>query len=45
MPVKGLQRSQLLTLGAVVVYQLALLDQHQQGLPLGQGIKPLLRAA
>jgi hypothetical protein len=45
MPVKGLQRSQLLALGAVVVYQLALLYQHQQGLPLGQGIKPLLRAA
>jgi hypothetical protein len=45
MPVKGLLRSQLLALGAVVVYQLALLYQHQQGLPLGQGIKPLLRAA
>jgi hypothetical protein len=45
MPVKGLPRSQLLALGAVVVYQLALLHQHQQGLPLGQGIKPLLRAA
>jgi hypothetical protein len=45
MPVKGLLRSQLFALGAVVVYQLALLYQHQQGLPLGQGIKPLLRAA
>jgi Transposase DDE domain len=45
MPVKGLLRSHLLALGAVVVYQLALLYQHQQGLPLGQGIKPLLRAA
>jgi hypothetical protein len=45
MPVKGLLRSQLLALGAVVVYQLAVLYQHQQGLPLGQGIKPLLRAA
>jgi hypothetical protein len=45
MPVKGLQRSQLPALGAVVVYQLALLYQHQQDLPLGKGIKPLLRAA
>jgi Transposase DDE domain len=45
MPVKGLQRSQLLALGAVVVYQLALWYQHQQDLPLGKGIKPLLRAA
>ena len=45
MPVKGLLPSQRLALGAVVVYQLALLYQHQQGLPLGQGIKPLLRAA
>jgi hypothetical protein len=45
MPVKGLQRSQLLALGAVVVYQLVLLYQHEQTLPLGKGIKPLLRAA
>jgi hypothetical protein len=28
MPVKGLQRSQLLALGAVVIYQLVLLYQH-----------------
>jgi DDE family transposase len=45
MPVKGLQRSQLLALGAVLVYQMVLLDQHEQHLPLGKGIKPLLRAA
>jgi Transposase DDE domain len=45
MPVKGLQRSQLLALGAVVSYQLVLLYQHERHLPLGQGIKPLLRAA
>jgi hypothetical protein len=45
MPVKGVQCSQLLALGAVVVYQLALLYQHEQHLPLGKGIKPLLRAA
>ena len=45
MPVKGLQRSQLLALGAVVIYQLVLRYQHEQHLPLGKGIKPLLRAA
>ncbi len=45
MPVKGLQRSQLLALGAVVIYQLVLLYQHEHNLPLGKGIKPLLRAA
>ncbi len=45
MPVKGLQRSQLLALGAVVVYQLVLLYQHEHDLPLGKAIKPLLRAA
>jgi Transposase DDE domain len=45
MPVKGLQCSQLLALGAVVVYQLVLLYQHEHDLPLGKGIKPLLRAA
>jgi hypothetical protein len=45
MPVKGLERSKLLALGAIVIYQQVLLYQHQHGLPLGQGIKPLLRAA
>lgn len=45
MPVKGRLRSQRLALGAVVVSQLAWLYQPQQGLPVGQGIKPLLRAA
>lgn len=45
MPVKGLRRSQLLALGAIVIYQLVLLYQHEHHLPLGQGIKPLLRAA
>ena len=45
MPVKGLQRSQLLALGAVVLYQLVLLYQHEHNRPLGKGIKPLLRAA
>jgi hypothetical protein len=45
MPVKGLRRSQLLALGAIVIYQLVLLYQHEHSLPLGKGIKPLLRAA
>ncbi|HYQ90763.1 MAG TPA: transposase [Candidatus Competibacteraceae bacterium] len=45
MPVKGLNRCQLLALGAVFLYQLVLLYQHEQHLPLGAGIKPLLRAA
>jgi hypothetical protein len=45
MPVKGLRRSQLLALDAIVLYQLALLYQHEQHLPVGTGIKPLLRAA
>jgi Transposase DDE domain len=45
MPVKGLRRSQLLALGAIVIYHLALLYQHEHHLPLGKGIKPLLRAA
>jgi hypothetical protein len=45
MPVKGLRRSQLLALGAMVIYQLVLLYQHEHQLPLGKGIKPLLRAA
>jgi Transposase DDE domain len=45
MPVQGLQCSQLLALGAVVVYQLVLLYQHEHDLPRGKGIKPFLRAA
>jgi hypothetical protein len=45
MPVKGLRRSQLLALGAIVIDQLELLAQHEHHLPLGKGIKPLLRAA
>jgi hypothetical protein len=45
MPVKGLRRSQLLALGAIVLYQLVLLYQHEHQRPLGKGIQPLLRAA
>lgn len=44
-PVRGLHRTQLIVLGAVFLYQLVLLYQFQRGLPLGKGIKPLLRAA
>jgi len=32
-------------LGAIVVDQLVVLHQHEHHLPLGKGIKPLLRAA
>ena len=42
---KGLQRSQLLALGAIVIYQLVLLYQHDHHLTPGKGMKPLLRAA
>lgn len=44
-PVKGLQCTRLIVLGAILVYQLALLFQFQYQYPLGQGIKPMLRAA
>jgi hypothetical protein len=44
-PVKGLKRTQLIVVGAVLLYQLVLLYQFEHGKPLGQGIKPLLRAA
>jgi hypothetical protein len=45
MPVKGLRRSQLLALGAIVVYQLVLLYQSEQHLSVGKGITAFLRAA
>lgn len=44
-PVKGLRRTQLLVLGAVLLYQLVLLYQFQHRKPLGVGIKAFLRAA
>ena len=44
-PVKGLQRTQLIVLGAILLYQVVLLYQFEHQLPLGRGIKPLLRAA
>lgn len=45
MPVKGLQKTKLLALGAIFIYQLVLLYQHEQGKTVGKGIKALLRAA
>jgi hypothetical protein len=45
MPVKGLQGSQRLALGAVVVYQVVWLSPHEHDLPVGKGIKPFLMAA
>lgn len=44
-PVKGLQRTSLILLAAVLLYQLVLLYQYENGLSIGCGIKPLLRAA
>jgi hypothetical protein len=44
-PVKGLRRTQLVVLGAVLLYQLVLLYQFQHAKPLGVGVKALLRAA
>jgi len=44
-PVKGLRRTQLFVLGAVLVYQLVLLYQFQHHQPLGVRVKALLRAA
>lgn len=44
-PVKGLRRTQLFVLGAVLLYQLVLLYQFQLRKPLNKGVKALLRAA
>ena len=44
-PVKGLKRCQLLALGAILLYQIVLLYQHQRQQPIGVGVKALLRAA
>lgn len=44
-PVKGLRRTQLFVLGAVLLYQLVLLYQFRHHQPLAVGIKALLRAA
>lgn len=44
-PIKGLLRTQLFVLAAILLYQLVLLYQFENNLPLGKSIKPLLRAA
>jgi hypothetical protein len=44
-PVKGLRRTQLFVLCAVLLYQLVLLYQCQRHQPLGVSVKDLLRAA
>ncbi len=44
-PTKGLVATQRFALGAVLVYQLALLYRYEQGLELNIGLKAFLRAA
>jgi hypothetical protein len=44
-PTKGLTASKRFALGAVFVYQLALLYRHEQGLELNVGMKAFLKAA
>lgn len=44
-PTKGLLATRRFVLGAVLVYQLALLHRHQTGGDLRVGLKPLLQAA
>ena len=44
-PTKGLTATRRFALGAVFVYQLALLHRHQVGAELRVGLKPFLRAA
>ena len=44
-PTKGLRNTQRFALGAIFVYQLALLYRFEQGLDLCLGLKPFLKAA
>jgi len=44
-PTRGLVATQRWALGAVFVYQVALLYRHEQGLPLNVGLKAFLKAA
>ncbi len=44
-PVKGQNKASLIILGAVLLYQIVLLFQHENHMAVGRGIKPLLRAA
>ena len=44
-PTKGVCNTQRFALGAILLYQLALLYRHEHGLPLNVGLKPFLKAA
>jgi hypothetical protein len=44
-PTRGLINTQRFALGAVLVYQLALLYRHERNLEVNRGLKPFLRAA
>ena len=44
-PTKGLRNTQRFALGAILVYQLALLYRFEHGLDLNVGLKPFLQAA
>ncbi len=44
-PTKGLVATGRFVLGAVLLYQIALLYRHQRGLPLNVGLKAFIRAA
>jgi hypothetical protein len=44
-PVQGVRRTQLIVLGAILLYQLVWLYQFEHQLPLRKAIKPLLKAA
>ena len=44
-PTRGLINTQRFALGAVLVYQLALLYRHERDLEVNRGLKPFLRAA
>ena len=44
-PTRGLLNTRRFALGAVLVYQLALLHRHERNLEVNRGLKPFLRAA
>jgi hypothetical protein len=44
-PTRGLINTARFALGAVFVYQLALLYRHERKMDINRGLKPFLRAA
>ena len=44
-PTKGVRNTKRFALGAILVYQLALLYRFEHGLDLNVGLKPFLQAA